>query len=78
VVERRHTGWYMRVLEPGEVRAGDNVRLLERPHEGWTVDRILRLRYVTPHDIAGLRGAAALPAFAPEWRKRFAELANGK
>jgi MOSC domain-containing protein YiiM len=76
VVERRHTGWYLRVLAPGEVKAGDRVRLLERPHAGWTVDRMLRLRYVTPHDRDGLREAAAVAAFAPEWRKRFAELAT--
>ena len=75
VVERRHTGWYLRVLEPGEVRAGDNVRLLERPHAGWTVDHMLRLRYVTPHDRDGLREAAAVAAFAPDWRERFTEMA---
>jgi len=75
VVERRHTGWYLRVLSPGEVKAGDEVRLVERPHEGWTVDRMLRLRYVTPHDTAGLREASTIAAFSPEWRTRFAELA---
>ena len=76
VVERRHTGWYLRVLSPGEVRAGDEVHLLERPHEGWTVDRMLYLRYVTPHDKAGLREATAVDAFAPEWRRRFTEMAK--
>ena len=75
VVERRHTGWYLRVLSPGDVKAGDPVRLAERPHPGWTVDRMLRLRYVTPHDRDGLRDAAAVAAFAPEWRTRFGELA---
>jgi len=76
VVERRHTGWYLRVLQPGMVHAGDAVRLLERPHEGWTIDRLLRLRYVTPHDKAGLREASAIDAFAREWREKFAELAG--
>ena len=77
VVERRHTGWYLRVLEPGEVRAGDDVHLIERPHDGWTVDRMLRLRYVTPHDRDGLREAAAVAAFAPDWRERFMGMAAG-
>ena len=76
VIERRHTGWYLRVLEPGEVRMADEVRLLERPHDGWTIDRILRLRYVTPHDRPGLREASTLAAFSPEWREKFAELAE--
>jgi MOSC domain-containing protein YiiM len=76
VVARRHTGWYLRVLAPGEVQVGDRVRLLERPHAGWTVDRMLRLRFITPHDRDGLREAAALAAFAPEWRERFTGLAE--
>jgi MOSC domain-containing protein YiiM len=75
VVERRHTGWYLRVLVPGEVKAGDSVRLLERPHPGWTIDRLLRLRYVTPRDAGGLREASALGAFTGEWREKFAEMA---
>lgn len=77
VVERRHTGWYLRVLSPGEVRAGDDVRLLERPHAGWTIDRLLSLRYVTPPDKAGLREASTLASFSNEWREKFAELAVG-
>jgi len=76
VVERRHTGWYLRVRVPGVVKAGDPVRLLERPHAGWTVDRILCLRYVTPRDVAALREASALAAFAREWREKFAEWAG--
>ena len=77
VVERRHTGWYLRVLQAGLVKAGDDVRLLERPHPDWSVDRMLRLRYVTPRDRAGLRDASAVASFAPEWRRKFAELAAG-
>jgi MOSC domain-containing protein YiiM len=76
VVERRHTGWYLRVLAPGEVKAGDAVRLLERPHAGWTIDRLLRLRYVTPRDIDGLREASTLAAFTREWREKFAGMAE--
>ena len=76
VVERRHTGWYLRVLAPGEVKAGDVVQLLERPHAGWTVDRMLQLRYLVPRDVPGLREASAVAAFSPEWREKFAEMAE--
>jgi MOSC domain-containing protein YiiM len=75
VVERRHTGWYLRVLEPGDVKAGDEVRLLERPHDGWTIDRILRLRYVTPRDLPGAREASELAALGPDWRELFVGMA---
>ena len=75
VVERRHTGWYLRVVAPGAVQVGDRVRLLERPHAGWTIDRLLSLRYVTPRDIEGLRQAATIDAFQAEWREKFAAMA---
>jgi len=75
VVERRQTGWYLRVLEPGEVSAGDEVRLLERPHDGWTIDRILRLRYLTLRDWPGMREASELVSLGPDWRELFADLA---
>lgn len=37
------SGWYYRVLEPGSLRAGDEVRLLERPHPQWSIERTNRL-----------------------------------
>lgn len=76
VVELRRTGWYLRVLRAGEVKAGDAVTLAERPHAGWTIDRLLALRYVKPRDVAALREAAALTAFATDWREGFAKLAQ--
>lgn len=74
VVDSRRTGWYLRVLREGAVASGDAVTLVERPHEGWTIDRLLALRYVAPRDHAALAEAASLGAFAPEWREQFARL----
>lgn len=34
------TGWYYRVLRPGLVQAGDEIRLVSRPHPKWTIERI--------------------------------------
>ena len=34
-------GWYLRVLEPGELQAGDDIRLVQRPHGEWSVARVL-------------------------------------
>ena len=72
VKSERRTGWYLRVRREGRVRRGDDVRVIERPCPGWTVDRLLRLRYVTPRTRAELDEAAALSPLAPEWRKRYA------
>ncbi|HEY6196849.1 MAG TPA: MOSC domain-containing protein [Candidatus Eisenbacteria bacterium] len=76
VVELRRTGWYLRVRREGPVARGDGVRLLQRPHTGWTIERLLRLRYVTPRAIDELAEASSLGALAPEWQKRFAKLAS--
>ena len=34
-------GWYLRVLEPGELQAGDPILLIARPHAAWSVARVL-------------------------------------
>lgn len=31
------TGWYFRVVESGEIKAGDELVLLERPHPEWSI-----------------------------------------
>lgn len=38
-------GWYVRVLEPGEIRAGDRFELCERPSPEWTISRINHLYF---------------------------------
>jgi MOSC domain-containing protein YiiM len=76
VVEARRTGWYLRVLREGTVTTGDGLTLVERPHPGWTIDRLLALRYDKPRDHAGMAEASRLAAFAPEWRENFANLSG--
>lgn len=71
VLELRRTGWYLRVLVEGAIAHGDEVRLASRPHAGWTIERLLRLRYVSPRPAADLAEAAALESLAPEWRDRY-------
>lgn len=34
------TGWYYRVLRPGYVQAGNEIRLVSRPYPKWTIERI--------------------------------------
>ena len=34
------SGWFYRVLEEGEIKAGDQFVLLERKHPEWTVNRV--------------------------------------
>lgn len=76
VREERRTGWYMRVRREGPVAKGDAVRLIERLHPEWSVDRLLRMRFVTPRDPAELHAAAALESLSEEWRERYRRLAG--
>lgn len=69
VQDTRRTGWYYRVLEPGEIGAGDAVERLARPHPQWSVARLLRVLYVDRDDLASLEQMAALDALTPSWRK---------
>jgi MOSC domain-containing protein YiiM len=70
VQESLRAGWYLRVLEPGALCAGDRIDLLERPHPEWTIARILaaiRDREVSPSVLNLLLG---LP-LPPSWRRLF-------
>ena len=62
------TGWYYRVLRPGTARAGDVLALVERPHPGWTLQRLGVLLYQRVLDPAQLEPALALP-LVPSHRK---------
>lgn len=67
--ESARSGWYFRVLREGDVNPGDELRLVDQPHPGWTVARLLKLlRNQDPRE-SGL--AAELEHLSPGWRERF-------
>ncbi len=70
VQDSGRSGWYLRVHVPGILSAGDEVRLLARPHPGWPLKRIaalIRERVCAPK---ALREVLALP-LTPSWRRLF-------
>jgi len=69
VQEHARTGWYYRVLEPGEVAPGDELRLLDRPSPDWPLRRLLHHLYVDPLNTEGLAGLVALETLADSWRE---------
>jgi MOSC domain-containing protein YiiM len=77
LVERSgRTGWYVRVLEEGEVRPGLPLTLLDRHYPEWTVSRatrVMRRRGQNPTAAGALAGCEALAA---SWRDRLAEAAS--
>ena len=72
VVETRRSGWYYRVLEPGQVAAGDTLVLVERSLPEWTVARTFALIVggEGKRDPAALRALADMPVLAAAWRDK--------
>lgn len=66
------TGWLYRVLEPGEIAAGDAVRLLRREPEAVSVARVWNAVHARQSEPGELERLAGLEALAGVWRRRFA------
>jgi MOSC domain-containing protein YiiM len=66
-------GFYLRVLQEGEVGAGDIFELVEADSEGLSVREVLRLLYFEPDNLRGMARAAQLEALTPLWREIFTE-----
>lgn len=62
------TGWYLRVLAPGTVGAGDLLALALRPNPGWTLARVQRLLYRDAPDPVALADFAGLEGLSASWR----------
>lgn len=73
VTQNGRSGWYLRVLIPGEIVAGEDLVLLGRPHPEWTINRAQQLMYFEKDDVAAAAEIAALPALAASWREVFEE-----
>lgn len=69
VQQTGRSGWYYRVLEPGEVAPGDALALVERRAPDWTLSRLHRVLYIDRLDRAALAGMAALAPLSPGWQQ---------
>ncbi len=63
------TGWYYRVLDPGEVGPGDQLTLVERLAPEWPLSKVMQLLYVKTTDLAALECLVELPFLAESWRR---------
>src|SRR5215204_1918984 len=66
-------GFYLRVLEEGEVGAGDVLDRVRTDPERMTVREICRLLYFDPENLGGARKALRIRALSPGWRQSFEE-----
>src|SRR5437660_5880594 len=67
-------GFYFRVLEEGEVGAGDSIQLIARGPEQLTVAQVNALLYSSHHPRDQLERALRIPALSPGWRWSFEQL----
>ena len=70
IIANHRCGWYFRVLEEGEARAGDDLALVERTQERWSVDASFALLFdpAVPAIEEEIRHLLATPALGPQWR----------
>jgi ferredoxin-NADP reductase len=65
------TGWYYRVLKEGYVKAGDEIRLIERAWPQWTIFRLQEYLHRNQNDLAMNEELAAIEALGQESRNNF-------
>jgi MOSC domain-containing protein YiiM len=68
------SGFYLRVLERGDVGAGDPMTLIERVSDV-SVAEVLRVTYRDRHDAAALAAVIDVPQLAAQWRDGLARRA---
>ena len=68
-LESGRVGFYLRVLEEGEVGAGDTVECVKVDPERMTVREICHLLYFDPDNLDGARKALRIDALSPGWRE---------
>ncbi|MFL5701684.1 MAG: MOSC domain-containing protein [Ktedonobacteraceae bacterium] len=72
------SGFYLAVLEEGEIEAGDPITLIKRNENGVTVADITRLYTSDKHNLAALRKAVTVEALPEGWREYFYERINSR
>jgi MOSC domain-containing protein YiiM/DNA-binding MarR family transcriptional regulator len=72
MVRTTRCGWYYRVIEEGQVKAGDTLTLLSRPQPEWTVERVIGLLIggAGKRDAEAVAKLASMEVLAPNWRAR--------
>lgn len=76
LVSHHRPGFYLRVLEEGDVSAGDEITKVAEGPERMTVAEIDALLYLPVHPRDRLKRALLIPALSVGWRDSFQSLAD--
>lgn len=71
------TGWYYRVLQQGEVQIGDTIKLKERLHEAWPLERLIACRFDKNIEREVAIELSQIEELATNWRQYFYKRAHG-
>src|SRR5206468_8512219 len=77
LVSHRRPGFYFRVLEEGDVQAGDSILKLSSGPEQMAVAEVDGLLYLPGHTRQQLLRALRVPALSPGWQASFRALLDG-
>ena len=69
----QRSGFYLRVLQEGEVGAGDPIAREHRDAGSMSVKAIHTLFFFDRENTEGIRAAAQIPALSEEWRAQLAQ-----
>ena len=67
VAQQRITGWYYRVLEPGDVQVGDSIVLTDRHQNSISVEALTRITLEHRPDLNTLNNAIKCPGLSHQW-----------
>ena len=73
-LESRRVGFYFRVLEEGEIAAGDAIVCVESPPESMSITEIVNLRYFDTDNHEKIAQARTLRALSPSWKRDFTRM----
>jgi MOSC domain-containing protein YiiM len=68
VAQTGRTGWYLRVIEAGQLDVGDSFALLDRPQPNWPVSRANDVMFGRLADRLAVIELMNLPELAQAWR----------
>ncbi len=73
MMQTGRTGWYVRVLKTGELRAGDPIRIARRPNPHWTIGRFNQFIIGRSASNEELSQLLELEGLAADWQKSIRE-----
>lgn len=72
IIANHRCGWYFRVIEEGNAKAGDRIELIERVQTRWSVDEAFTLLFDNQRDftLSEMRDLLSIRQLGPQWQDK--------